>query len=518
MAQMDEHTARSVWIAWGTTLLPIGLAYLNGGPFWAYLIFFAAVTVALRGHFPRWFTVHTPEQLIAGVPARNAVSIKAWVLSIVGALLLAALSSWIHHKVAPEKPDLAKTILSEIRSLRGQLKQMATVAQPLQPPPATPEPEVVLVAPLNTLYNLEWVPGADLTPRTDLVGDPSIPVLEIRKLTEQPVVSVTLTWVTEGQSTQEAFLSSAHFAKYKPRILDDGMYSISGGPSFRVADKDVQHVSYIDTTPSKISIPPVIWNGFTLRLIANHARPPNASESDHGSRHDEATVALVSLEYHSGVRLLLRRFRVAASVTTFSDSVWYGGFNVQSIPLRLRSPDNLRATLQFSVTGLPADPAAAPRAKATPSPKPYAPPPSLRDLFSKDFDTMLRAHKDEVITGPTGTGTVVIAQVYYNFDAKSKFVGFFIPSVPDVYNVCVFLSGQVDKALEDLAKASVSGGTPGQMLRQEDLVFTRLVYLYHESDLSIEQMAALKQIYRSRQLDVKFRGADYIVTQHVTRE
>jgi hypothetical protein len=294
---------------------------------------------------------------------------------------------------------------------------------------SSPIPEVVLVAPENTLYNFEWVPGVDPSPRINLAGDPNNPVLELRNLGDHPVVSATLTWSTEGQSTHDAFLSSPHFAKYKPRILDDGMYSLSkGGPSFRVADHDIEHVSYIDTVPSKISIPPVIWNGFALRFIANQARSPSASESDSGFRHDESTIAMVSLEYHSGARLFLRRFRVKARVTTFSDGALYGGFNVHSVPVQSRSLDNLRATLQLSVVGLPTDQ------------KPYVPPLSLRDLFLRDLDTMLRAHKDEVVTGPTGNNTTVIAQVYYDFDAKSKVVGFLIPSTPDVYNVCVFLS------------------------------------------------------------------------------
>jgi hypothetical protein len=56
-----------------------------------------------------------------------------------------------------------------------------------------------------------------------------------------------------------------------------------------------------------------------------------------------------------------------------------------------------------------------------------------------------------------------------------------------------------------------SGGVVGQMTNQDDLVFTGRIYIYHEGELSIEQRADLIRLYRSKQLDVQFRGTDYML-------
>jgi hypothetical protein len=45
-----------------------------------------------------------------------------------------------------------------------------------------------------------------------------------------------------------------------------------------------------------------------------------------------------------------------------------------------------------------------------------------------------------------------------------------------------------------MGKVEVSGGLLGQMTNQEDLVFTGRVYIYHESDLTIEDHSSLIQL------------------------
>jgi hypothetical protein len=283
-------------------------------------------------------------------------------LLVVAGMISATSAEWIYLAPKPDSSASPATLTGVEALLRKYFRGAApappsastSVPLPSNPGPKSIEPEVVLVAPQNTPYNFEWVPGVDLMPRVNLAGDQNNPVLELRKLTNDPVVAVTLTWSIEGQSTQHIFLTNPHFAKYKPRIINDGMCSLSnGGPSLRVADRDVEHIAYLDSSPSKIPIPSLIWNGFSLRLIANQPRPPDATETQTGFRHDKATVALVAVEYHSGGQAYLRHFRVTATVSADSDRAWYGGFNVRTVPRQYESPDNLRATLQLSVIELP---------------------------------------------------------------------------------------------------------------------------------------------------------------------
>jgi len=280
-----------------------------------------------------------------------------WITVLGGSFLLAA-SLWALDAWTP-KPDTSASpaTLSGVDVLLRKYFGVTTstpapgVALPIVPRDSSPEPEVVIIAPKNTLYNFEWVPAADLAPRINLAGDPNNPVLELKKLTSDPVVALTLDW--SAPSPQGAFLSSPHFARYKPQILEDGWYSLSpSGPSLRAADSYKEHIEYIADDPVKVSIPSLIWNGFELRFIASQIRPIQKGEQG-ADRHDQTTVSLVSVDYHVGSRSFIRRFRIEAAVTAYADGVLYAGFHVATVPPRYESPDNLRATLQFSVIELP---------------------------------------------------------------------------------------------------------------------------------------------------------------------
>ena len=137
----------------------------------------------------------------------------------------------------------------------------------------------------------------------------------------------------------------------------------------------------------------------------------------------------------------------------------------------------------------------------------------LLDLFLSDFNTILRMHSDFPVV-LNGIETHLTVQAYFDYNSKSDFVGFFIPSrVPDTYAMCVYLSGLDHAGSLRNSGVKTSGGIVGQMTNQEDLVFTGRIYIYHEGDLSIEQRASLIQTYRARHLDVQFRGVDYLIMQ-----
>ena len=115
------------------------------------------------------------------------------------------------------------------------------------------------------------------------------------------------------------------------------------------------------------------------------------------------------------------------------------------------------------------------------SPKPSAPhtrapkPPTtdhiatLKDLFLSDFP-MLKMHGELNLESNTGEKITLISQAYFDFNGRSSFVGFFIPSsVRNVYDVCSYLA-TVDHAYAlKHTGAITSGGLAGQMTKQEDL-------------------------------------------------
>jgi hypothetical protein len=161
--------------------------------------------------------------------------------------------------------------------------------------------------------------------------------------------------------------------------------------------------------------------------------------------------------------------------------------------------------------GITPEPKERKQPKSLPRPK-Y---PKMLDLFLGDFPGMLKIHGENKMTNDTGGSVTVTFQLYLDYSANSKFVGYFIPTFPDTYQVCKDLSS-VDP--ESVAKGiRTYGGIAGQTTEQKDLVFTGRVYLYHESELSIEQRASLIQVYRSKHLDVQFRGYDYFVMQNLAK-
>jgi hypothetical protein len=117
-----------------------------------------------------------------------------------------------------------------------------------------------------------------------------------------------------------------------------------------------------------------------------------------------------------------------------------------------------------------------------------------------------------------GTTEQLVVQAYFDYNSKSEFLGFFIPStVKDTYKVCLFLAGLDHAGSLKHTGVKTSGGMVGQMTAQDDLVFTGRIYIYHEGDLSIEQRAALIQAFRAKHLDVQFRGNDYMLMQDLSR-
>jgi hypothetical protein len=101
IAPLDEGSSRQIWVGWGSTLAVAFVTYLSGGAWWAYCGVFAGLAVALRGHHPRFFIRHIEAQVIAGTPARNEESIKAWLVMASICLVLGMTASVVQGKLVP---------------------------------------------------------------------------------------------------------------------------------------------------------------------------------------------------------------------------------------------------------------------------------------------------------------------------------------------------------------------------------------------------------------------------------
>jgi pyrimidine deaminase RibD-like protein len=157
-------------------------------------------------------------------------------------------------------------------------------------------------------------------------------------------------------------------------------------------------------------------------------------------------------------------------------------------------------------------------------------PPTLLDLFKNDFSNTLKMSDKEIpiaINWPDATTTKISRQVYMDFPAKTKFLGFYIPpAIPPSADIsgnktffaCMKLleADAVQKAFEHVSKqVAVLAGREGQMTSIQDLTFSGRVLIYHDEFLSIPQKADIIRAYAAKQFDVQFMGPDYVGDQVV---
>jgi hypothetical protein len=149
-------------------------------------------------------------------------------------------------------------------------------------------------------------------------------------------------------------------------------------------------------------------------------------------------------------------------------------------------------------------------------------PPTLADLFRSDFSNVAKLTDDVIgIQWKDGKVLHIKRQLYLDFPANTKFVGFYIPesdplSSTKSVEACLELAkaSAVQQALDDMPKkVFVGSGSPEGMTSIQDLTFSGRVLIYHEAFLSITQKANIIHAYTARHWDVQFRGPDYLGNQ-----
>jgi len=144
---------------------------------------------------------------------------------------------------------------------------------------------------------------------------------------------------------------------------------------------------------------------------------------------------------------------------------------------------------------------------------------TLELLFTNDFPNTMKA------TTPTpfvtfnwkndGSSTAIKAQSYWDVGARAQFVGFFIPSSSHTYEICRALSEDINRFLKQMSKVNISVRTPDQSQLLNEIKFTGRVFLYHESDMTIKERAAIIDYYKAKQLDVEFMGSQYLLNMQI---
>jgi len=106
---------------------------------------------------------------------------------------------------------------------------------------------------------------------------------------------------------------------------------------------------------------------------------------------------------------------------------------------------------------------------------------------------------------------------YMDFSqSKSSFFSVYIPNVAssDTFDIAALIANRMPTILtktEGMWPLEFACPIESRKTKRSDLVFTGMIYLYHESDFSNQQKADLERIYENEGLRVDFRGPAYLV-------
>lgn len=161
-------------------------------------------------------------------------------------------------------------------------------------------------------------------------------------------------------------------------------------------------------------------------------------------------------------------------------------------------------------------------APAAPTPVPPDPSkiPALYDLYLFDFPRLLNSGRESEFEarGAPGEKIRIPFRVHMDFESKSKFISVYVPhSRFDyvAYEVCKRLPELYEIYLRDADSILISTRDPADSSsqRSDELVFTGKIFIYHEDEMSLEQLGALEMLFKSKKLLPQFRGPNYVITR-----
>lgn len=142
---------------------------------------------------------------------------------------------------------------------------------------------------------------------------------------------------------------------------------------------------------------------------------------------------------------------------------------------------------------------------------------SLRELFYTDFSECLGIENFVNVVRPGREGSLNIpCRLLTNLGARSKFLAVFVSymETDDAIGICNYVARDATHIIEQLGKvvsfSSLGAGDTSEAT-SANVVFTRTIYVYHETNFSLQQLAALESEFHAQNLAVVFRGHSYHV-------
>ena len=111
-----------------------------------------------------------------------------------------------------------------------------------------------------------------------------------------------------------------------------------------------------------------------------------------------------------------------------------------------------------------------------------------------------------------------------NFESKSKFISVYVPHSSFgymTYEICKKIPELCEVYLRDAADRVFVGSrdpADSSMEGSDQLIFTGKIFVYHEDELSLEELGSLESLYKSKKLFPQFRGLNYVTTRWLQRK
>jgi hypothetical protein len=135
---------------------------------------------------------------------------------------------------------------------------------------------------------------------------------------------------------------------------------------------------------------------------------------------------------------------------------------------------------------------------------------TLESLFRSDFPNVFKfTEACDTLKLKDGERVPILCQEYADFQARTSYVGFYIPSTTSTEYAAAALADTVMPFIDGLRKTRKLQTFDSSGTSLDDLTFSGRVFIYYEWPLTLQQQAQLVSYFKTRHMAVDLRGPDY---------
>jgi len=141
---------------------------------------------------------------------------------------------------------------------------------------------------------------------------------------------------------------------------------------------------------------------------------------------------------------------------------------------------------------------------------------TLREYYKHDFHENIRLHATwHFSTINSELKFDVIASVHLDFESNTKFLSFYIPYIPEPYNLLITLLQRLPQALKIANDVEISIPISGKSSTYSyNLKFTDRVFFYYEGEFNQVEVNKILEIATKKQLFLEFRDNTYFTLKN----